>query len=378
MSHIVLIQLKLKIDMKRFCVAIAVAMSVFVVSCAETGSRVSIAVEEHQNWDGAKLYGNVAHIASTQYELAGSYGRFVKTELMSQKSVEFNERGDVTLEAEYDIDSMLIERRAYQYDEKGYLVDYVYEDEGSRSENRYLRDVYGYVVERNLLKADGSLDTRYTTKYNANGDVVEEARYSSDNAMERKVVTEYDAKHNPQKVFNYSGDGTMLRREVYAYDESGRLVELSEYDTYDNVESRKVVTYGENGKDEDVVVYDCNGACDSHYANRYDESGRLVEHTTYDAKGAIIERKASVYDANNNVVEQVVTTANDVVLKVVTNKYDDKGLLVQAIEDDRLHGKYDMMLYAYDSQNNLIRETNYYGKRLEPQYVVEYVITYRE
>jgi hypothetical protein len=103
-----------------------------------------------------------------------------------------------------------------------------------------------------------------------------------------------------------------------------------------------------------------------------------VEHTTYDAKGAIIERQANVYDANNNVVEQVVTTANDVVLKVVTNKYDDKGLLVQAIEDDRLHGKYDMMLYAYDSQNNLIRETNYYGKRLEPQFVIEYAITYRE
>ena len=38
--------------------------------------------------------GDIVTIAETSYELAGSYGRTVKTELISQKLVEFNERGD--------------------------------------------------------------------------------------------------------------------------------------------------------------------------------------------------------------------------------------------------------------------------------------------
>ena len=292
--HTLLIQLKLILYMRRSCVAIAAAMSVFAMSCGSSGNRVSLELAEHQNWEGAKLHGNIAYIAEVQYELAGSYGRVVKTELMSQKLVEFNERGDVTLSAEYDIDSMLLERREYIYDDKGYVLDYVHQGEGYKFENKYKRDKYGYVVERNLLKADGSLDMRYTTEYDACGNVVEEAQYSSDNVLQRKVETEYDDQHKPVEVRRYSGDGTLQRSEEYAYDSNGRLMQWHEYDTFDKLESRKAISYGANGKDEDVVVYDGNGGFDSRYVNRYDANGNLVEYVTYDSNGAVVERIVTI------------------------------------------------------------------------------------
>ena len=74
--------------MKRLTAILALAMISFVVSCGNHEGRAHLELEERQNWDGAELYGDIANIVETSYELAGSYGRTVKTELISKKYVE--------------------------------------------------------------------------------------------------------------------------------------------------------------------------------------------------------------------------------------------------------------------------------------------------
>ena len=151
--------------MRRLTAILALAMISFMVSCGNHEGRAHLELEERQNWEGVELYGDIANIVETSYELAGSYGRTVKTELISKKYVEFNERGDLRLSVEYDVDSLLLEKIEYTYDHKGYLAEHQYQGDGYKFSNRYLRDDYGYVVERTLLKGDGTVDPAFIDEY---------------------------------------------------------------------------------------------------------------------------------------------------------------------------------------------------------------------
>ena len=360
--------------MKRISIFIALAM--IFVSCGAPSNRVCVELEERQNWDGAKLYGDIATIAETSYELAGSYGRTVKTELISQKLVEFNERGDLLLSVEYDIDSTLIEKLEYRYDTKGYLAEYVNHGDGYKFSNRYLRDDYGAIVERDLLKADGSIEMRYTSVYDSSGNVVENVDYDSDGMVVNHVVTKYDKANRPVEVKRFARSGEILRRDVYSYDAQGRVAETLVYDTFDALEGHQVYTYGENGLDKECVTYNANSAVDSRVVERYDERGNLVELINYDG-GVVVESIQNIFDEANNIVEERRTTTNGVVLSLKNYKYNEAGLLIEYIDDDKFHGQYNVTSYRYDDKNNLIEEMSYAGARRVPQYVVEYVITYR-
>ena len=96
--------------MKRPAMFIALAMTFVLISCGGSANRQMLEIAERQNWEGAKLSGSISRITETTYELAAVYGRKIKTELLSQKFTDFNERGDVVLSEEYDIDSMLLEK----------------------------------------------------------------------------------------------------------------------------------------------------------------------------------------------------------------------------------------------------------------------------
>ncbi len=362
--------------MKRLSVFVALAVVLTVMSCGVT-HRSQLTLSERQNWDGAKLNGNISQIVENSYELAGSYGRTVKTELISQKLIEFNERGDLIASVEYDIDSLLIERKEYQYDDRGYTIYDASQGDGYKFANRYTRDEYGYVVDRDLLKGDGSLDIRYAYKYDGFGNLEETILYDAQGDVESGIVTSYDDSNRPAEVLRYTRHGQLQRRETFIYAANGNLSEHLIYDEYDNLDGRHVYTYGINGRDEECTSYDGNGMFESRVSQRYDENDNLVEYTTYDADGAVIERKSCTYDSLNHIVEEYRTT-NDTVLSICKYVYDDKGLLIEYIDDDKFHGQFSVVTYRYDDMGNVVEEVGYSGERRIAQYVVEYAITYRE
>ena len=364
--------------MRRLTAILALAMISFMVSCGNHEGRAHLELEERQNWEGVELYGDIANIVETSYELAGSYGRTVKTELISKKYVEFNERGDLRLSVEYDVDSLLLEKIEYTYDHKGYLAEHQYQGDGYKFSNRYLRDDYGYVVERTLLKGDGTVDIHYAMTYDKKGNLHERVDYDSNGLVVGRVCTQYNDDNKPVESQRYNGGGELKRREVYTYDAAGRLSEYLACDALDVVESRQEYTYGDNGRDEDVVVYDANGAFESHVARRYDSNDNLIELITYNADGTVVESSATLYNANNQVIEVRHIAANDDVLSLKSYIYDDNGLLVEFTDDDIFHDQYTVTRYRYDKKNNLVEETCFATPRRIAQYVVEYAITYRD
>lgn len=360
--------------MKKIYVFIASAM--MLASCGAPCTRVCAELEERQNWEGAQLYGDIASISATSYELAGSYGRTVKVELMSQKLVEFNQRGDVLLSTEYDIDSTLIERHEYRYDERGYLAEYSYQDDGYKFSRRFLRDNFGSVVERDLLKADGTLEERHTITYDNAGNVVADADFDENNQLQGRNESKYGKANKLVETKRYARSGELVRRDVYTYDAQGRTAEIVSYDVFDNLEGRQVFTYGENGRDNEKITYDARGAIDYRVVERYDERGNLVELSSYDDKG-LTESFAYVYDDANRILEEKRLTSDGLILSQQNFKYNDNGLLIEYVDDDKFHGQYSVTTYRYDDKNNLVEEMSYSGVRRVPEYVVEYVINYR-
>ena len=355
-----------------------IALAMMLASCGTPCTRVCAELEERQNWDGAQLFGDIASIKETTYELAGSYGRTVKTNLVSEKIVEFNERGDVimSVECDRDIDSTLVEKLDYCYDSKGYLAEFTNQGDGYKFSRKYLRDKFGSVVECDLLKADGTLETRHTIAYDNAGNVVAEADYDEDNVLQNRDEKRYDKTNKLVETKRYSRSGELVRRDVYTYDAQGRLAEIVEYDTFDNLEGREVYTYGDNGRDNEKVVYNAIGALDSRVVERYDERGNCVELSTYDVNG-LTESFAYAYDEANNLLEETRSTTNGLVLSQTSLKYNDKGLLIEYIDNDKFNGQYSVTSYRYDDKDNLIEKMSYSGIRRVPDSVIEYAINYR-
>ena len=139
--------------MKRLFLLVAVSLVALCSSIATTKAQAP----ERQGWDeDFSLYGNVESVTITQYELQDKFGEVI--------------RGDV------------------------------------EDKNKYCFNNVGDVIEYAYYNSDGSLYSKYISKYDSSGNKIEYARYNSDGSLNWKYIYKYDSSRNIIEVTGYKSD----------------------------------------------------------------------------------------------------------------------------------------------------------------------------
>ena len=410
--------------MTRFTSVMLLLLSLIMTACVGMlgSQRVSVEIPERQNWSGVTLHGDIAQIEEISTELTGRYGAEHKGDEQGRTVTVFNLRGDVltittmdaevagTDDAEFDeifkqmvaeellIESdttsmdnvevaantaeaeakaMITEGYTYTYDEDGYLVGSLYSYDGGVVEHRYKLDEYGCVVLDEQLEDSGKLESRTYIKYDNRGNEAERRTEDGDGRTMLKVVYEYDNADRCIEELRYNDLDELQRRIEKQYDNSGRITQILTFDAYDMSDGSIKYTYGDNDRDTEYTSFDSSGAFEERVVERYDAAGNLLEHGRYDADDKVIEATLHSYDDTGRLIELRRMVNGDSLLSVSTYKYDADGRLIEATDEDKLYKSYLTTTYKYDEHHNLVEERVYSGKKREPQYVIEYVISYR-
>lgn len=172
------------------------------------------------------------------------------------------------------------------------------------------------------------------------------------------------------KYYEYSNTGNMLLEKVpVQVDKDGSVlyhIEKYEYDSNSNVICKKVLA---NANEED-----------SKYTKtqyEYDSNNNLIKVEDYDISGKIQSIAQYYYDENNNKVRQysgltdplTINGLDDVVAgkdedySVIKYEYDSNGNLIKETDSNN-----NSLAYSYDSYGNVCKKTDKNGNRFEYTY----------
>lgn len=196
--------------------------------------------------------------------------------------------------------------------------------------------VAAYTLTATMIKSNGNTEPVNVKTYNANGDEL------TDTASWYYTEHIRDAQGNALEFRSYDSNGTMSYKFKYVYDDDGNLIREEKYDEngtlimyyayeYENglkTSRSRVSPDGTVVDSMDYEYYD-NGNLKFVYENTIDGSRRLFEECSEDGK------TQTIYTYLNG-----LTAADG-----------------SALDPNRLYGS---MVYEYDEDNKLIKESSYY------------------
>ncbi len=279
------------------------------------------------------------------------------------------------------------------YDENGFLVDSLYEDEYSSDHYSYVYDELGRVVKES-----------YESKYEIDGETIEgwsTTEYTYD--IWGLLVSETFQSMGDdirETTYTYDGDGNLLVMETvsnmgrsatyYTYDDNGYQI-ASVMTEEDEVMSSQEFTVDEEGNVVRSVFYDGNGEVFSVAESVY-KDGRLVEATynygdqevqtsryTYDEDGFMIRSETEsgsyhgvntyIYDERKNLVQSEYVSNDYSSLSVWT--YDENDLQLR-MESSSSSGDYEVEERSYDEEGNILTvEYSGYGMKRTENYTYD-------
>ena len=257
----------------------------------------------------------------------------------------------------------------YTYDEKGRLIQQVYED-GVAVTYQYDND--GALAS--VTDSSSGITTRYfydytgrATKYTETGEDFSHTvayTYNSDNNLSQLVETvngtTYTTSYTYDKDNRITAKTTNGITEEYTYDALGRLTQQV-IKNGDAVQQTKTYTYksGTSGTSSQIATYTvASGAYSVTYTYQYDDNGNIISISD----GSSLLTYA--YDSANQIIRE--NTTSDDYTKVWT--YDNAGNILTATEYDYSTGalgfQRDTVQYSYndDSWGDLL--TAFDGKQI--------------
>jgi hypothetical protein len=188
----------------------------------------------------------------------------------------------------------------------------------------------GNTIEHNIYGLDGSLDWKYTYKYDDKGNKIEENRHYPDGPG-GKTTYKYDYKGNMIEENEYTASEKWWSKNTYKYDNEGNIIESGSYYKSDSILYQ-------------ITIY------------QYDNEGNLIEENEYDSTGTYVypyRQKTYKYDDAGNVIEKRYYG------------FDNN------LQPDWIVAKY---AYEFDEKNNWIRKTEFVNEI--PKYIIEREIEY--
>ncbi len=285
----------------------------------------------------------------------------------------------------------------YEYDSNGRLTKYVsVNSKGKRQIEEYAYDSNGNKIKYVKTFNEGRIETEEYI-YDEHNNVIKKLTHSNrGNKGIYEVVYEYYDDGNIKKEstvesdwnekfdsYEYDAKGNQIRRELIF---SGELFEYENSYTYD--ENGRIVTEYRDGSDKYrypqsfEYSYDSNGnllkivqifrGITTEYS--YDEHGNVISMCRSNGDGEMktIFEYSYEYDSSGNKIKE---TANDMVNpsqnKEYSYKYDENGNLINTELYSNDLVQY-VRNYMYDSEGNMIKETEADSFEEEPWLVFEY------
>lgn len=218
---------------------------------------------------------------------------------------EYDEQGNLLLEASYSSTGALTEKNEYRYDPRGRLVETImYDEDGGIMERRTARrDSTGRLVQEQVHYLDGSVDT-YHYSYDDNGHLT---------GLE--VIDDEDSLEYSEQYF-WEGDALV---KTERYDESGKATFRQE-DIYEN----GILSERKTWSDEESESYTL--------VQRFNERGIREQELRYDSRNQLIERNIFEDDGSGKIIR--IIEENKQRKNTTDFGFDDEGRLVHQVERD--------------------------------------------
>lgn len=223
--------------------------------------------EINNNLSDLKLYGKVKSISSLSYKLWEDDNGIQSRELAFtntdgeegyfSKSLEFNTLGNIVEEVRYKADGSLDSKKTYKYDEDA------------------------NVLEMQDFQWNGKLFSSYNYYYNDQGNKILQVRLSP----EREIYSINICQHNDQghivEERGYNGDGLVLYTSKYHYNNNGILYEILVFNESNTLTSKQELTYDNDGNLISLIKYASDGSISSKGIREYNHLGNKTKEDLY-------------------------------------------------------------------------------------------------
>lgn len=212
---------------------------------------------------------------------------------------------------------------------KSFRANYISElEEDEIREKEFLHqytefDEAGHPVEAITYNSDGSIEHKYSYKYNAEGKVIDELLIEADDEVTEHRSMEYNEEGQLVKELIHYLDDT-ADELIYTYDKEGRVLSR-----------RSIDSEGEIGN---YLVIDFEGE-------------KLVSETEYDIAGEIITQRKIIYNEDGQITEEVFKTP-EANYHILYNYFENGQTSVRRRYNEEKHLT-ERYTYSYDSEGRL-------------------------
>jgi len=235
---------------------------------------------------------------------------------------EFDEKGNLTKECTYNDHGQVEQMNIYTYNDKGFIIQHqIFEGETV------------LIEERQIEYDEKNRAAKEITKFEEGGESSVEQFFNEENLVEMAKAYE---------------EGEFSGKTVYSYS-NGKTVLIETYDADESLLAKKEYGYDENGILESVETQNFETGESQIIYPEYDSEGRLLKEThcvgdkpyfritqSFNEKGLLVQiveesqekglRKTIIsYDKNGNNILQEISNQNDTPLATYIRIYDEKG-----------------------------------------------------
>ena len=216
-----------------------------------------------------KLKGKIKSIREIPYEAVEKFGEVVKGDALDgfgeNLQITFNEKGNKLEENFFNSDGSLNSKYTYKYDDKGNKIELNSFNSDGRLSSKltYKYDDKGNIIELNSFNPDGKLDFKLTYKYDDKGNQIESNYFNSDGSLNSKYTYKYDDKGNQIESNYFNSDGMLYYKNTYKYDDKGNKIEKNLLNSDINLDDKYTYKY------------------------TYDQQGNWIQQIAYEVKNGI-------------------------------------------------------------------------------------------
>jgi len=187
------------------------------------------------------------------------------------------------------------------------------------------------------------------------------------------VVTNYDKNGNAVEVINYKSDGAISSRHEYKYDRENRKIEYNQYQVPMGgkelrLSFKQIFTYDSNGNKKSEQGFDGKNPYRISYS--YLDDSRQKEIVKYSAANSVEEKWT--FEHKENITTVFVYKAESKLDKKIVRKYDSNSNLVDETNYSGAGKELGRTTFEYDNKNLLKVKSEFYGGNLRANYSYVY------
>ena len=267
--------------MKKTLLAISLTAVAFSLYAFDTAAPVAVK-------SGVREYTRTGYIITEKF---GDYYRSPSAKYVHV----FDVNGKEIESSELTNKDILVDKVSYEYDTAGKLTTTVCTD------------------------AEGKINWKIITTYDANGNKADESQYNASDILVNKSIWKYTGKQAEEAY--YDTDGALLSKTITKFDDAGRELEVCQYASEGYLEEKKVFAYNDADKLSEITFSGAAGIQTKKVVYRFDANYAITEEQTYDASNKLVTRVIFKYDSNGNitrtttynVAEKFGTTVNELI-----------------------------------------------------------------